>query len=141
MTANDNIWFLGLQLRVEGFRILTGFSGDVGYQYLFLLNLKYIEFRCFLSNDMVINITKYRTRGLELAQLIQYLDIADIAGVPNFIHLFEVVQDFRVKPTVRVREYANTGHGTKISEKVMVFQPGEVGQSSLYGQVITRTLN
>ena len=68
-------------------RIVTRITADMGHQHINIFDTKEGKRLIGISSIATIDIAIYGTQWLELGNLIRQLYRADIAGVPNLIHI------------------------------------------------------
>ena len=83
--------------------IMSRIAAYMRHKDVDLFDAETIELRKGIPYIAGIHITIYRARGFELPQAAQHVLRADITGMPNLIHILEMLKDAFVQETVGIR--------------------------------------
>lgn len=120
VAANENVRPLLLQHRPNPAGIAVWPSADVPHKHAqptaippqFLL-----EFR---TNAVVVNVPVHSTKGRNFCKLVGHLQVTNVASVPNFIHLLQVMKNAFVAMAVGVRKESDS-HFVRFNPQDAVF--------------------
>ena len=69
--------------------VFPGISADVGHQHIHLLAKEALVGWKHAPDNVVIDVAVHSPKGFKGGQLVSRLGIANVAGMPNFIHRFK----------------------------------------------------
>jgi hypothetical protein len=82
--------------------IFPGVAADVGHEHRHSLTFEMEVKGYFIANGCVVDIAKNTAQGFECLQLVEHPDVSEIAGVPYFVTIGEVMKNAFVQKGVGV---------------------------------------
>ena len=111
--ANVKVW-LFLCYNVTDFRhVFSWITSYMCHEDVYIFDMKKLVFRVLHPDNVVIAIAVNSTQWLEGRQLLGCLNVANIAGMPNLIHILEKIKDLRNERAMRVGKNADSLHKNK----------------------------
>ena len=83
------------------------------HEDVYIFDVKELVFWVLHPDNVVVAVAVNSTQWLEGSQLLGGLDVADVAGMPNLIHILEKVKDLRDDRAMRVGKDADSFHKNK----------------------------
>lgn len=92
---------------------MSGIAPDVGHVNVGVFHLEEQILGVLQSDDVVVDVAVNSPQRLEGCELFSGLDVSDVTGMPNFVHVLKKVKDLGDNRPVGVRENADAFHGNK----------------------------
>ena len=83
--------------------VVAGIATDVGHVDIDILDMEKQVLGILHPHDMVVDVAMHGPQGLEVGQGLGRLDAADVARMPQLIHVFEEMEKLWYERAMRVR--------------------------------------
>ena len=110
MPADEQIRRFFAKHRYQPGVIVTRITAYVSHQHVHLFYPETVELAERVPYISAVHISEYGTSRLELSQRLQQFKTAYVAGMPDLIHIFEMLQYTLVQQTVRITQNAYSCH-------------------------------
>lgn len=85
-------------------------ASDMSHPDIEFFAVEPLVFRMKVANGSIIDVSIHASEGLELSQLPNNVHSSEIAGVPDFIAVFEILEDQWIEETVCIRDESDSLH-------------------------------
>jgi hypothetical protein len=123
MTADKQLWRVGVNLRLYQRTVPVGIAADVGNPNVHILAFKAQVFRVGFADVAAIYIAVNAFKRFKRSKFISHLYIAKITGMPNFVAVFKVFKNGIVKVAVGIGYKAYFKHACCIKCKLLYNRP------------------
>ena len=74
---------------------MSWITSDVGHVNVYVFHLKELVFRILQTYDVIVDVAVNSPKRLEGFELFSGLNVSNVAGMPNLVHVLEKVKDLR----------------------------------------------
>ena len=89
---------------------MAGIAADVGHVDVDILDMEGQALGVLHPYDVVVDVAMHGPQGLEVGQGLGRLDAADVARMPQLIHVFEEMEELWYEGAMGVRQDADFQH-------------------------------
>ena len=90
--------------------VMTGIASDMGHIHMHVFHLKKQVFRILKAYDVVVDVAMNRAERLESLKLLRGLNVSNVAGMPDLIHILEEVKDLWDDGPMGVGQHTDSLH-------------------------------